>query len=258
MRRKYFLFIWVYIALLLISELLINYGKYVHAFIFTTLWVLIYVLILIKMKFDMKVDSNYSLLHMFYEYKKFLTVIIAVPVLMLIMLSFPFKGIYLYDLIIVYSIFGAMTGVYLMNFRVHFLRIGHHFGGIRWLLPGLILTALIAVINNKFLSSQTFEFDIFSLFFVVFSSYITVVYFYGLLQNFLRGFANNFVAILYPAFVLSILEIPLGVLTVITTFLSALLVSFIFFKSRNIILAFLLQSLLILMQYILFPQYKLF
>ena len=98
-----------YLIFILITQILIKLEFYTLAFAFTIVWVLVYVVALIKaVKLKSKEVQEATILERilskYSTLKKVINISLAIPVIILIILSFPFKEDYLYNLIVIYSI----------------------------------------------------------------------------------------------------------------------------------------------------------
>lgn len=245
--------LFLYPLLLLTSTLLMRQQKYEIAFLITLFYTLVYGLLIIKSK-EVDISKKYGIektISKEFSLKRVLTILISLPILLMILIIFPFKEDYLYNLIIVYSIFGVMTGIYLMNYRVHFLRIGHHFKGLKYLIPGLIISGAIGFLNYRFLSNVYFNQDLITILGIIFVSYITTLYFRGLIQNFLSNLKGAWFVILFVALIMTIIQLVNGSLAQVTSmFISSIVIGYFYLKSRNLYLVFFMELTINLIQYV--------
>lgn len=257
MRPLYFSVV-IFPVLLLTTELLIKYNLHLYAFVFTLLYLLTFSIMLIKSKnINNHAVSFEKSLANHLNTKKTITSLLALPVIVLIMLVFPFKESHLNNVMIVYSILGVMAGIYVINYRLHFFRAGHHFKGLKFIIPGILGMAAISFFNYKYLDYDYLYNELTYYLILAFISYITVLYFRVLIQNFLHSIKRPYFTILYISSLIAILQIPSNSITIIaSTFFSASIIGWIYYKSRNVLIAFLLEFLLNAMQYILFPMFS--
>ena len=246
--KKFSLLI-VYFIVILISELLIKFQFYIYSSILLTLLILTYSIILIKNKYQKKLN-----LQEFLSLKQFFTSLLILPVIILIQLIFPFKD-YFYNLYMIYGILGITTSLYIINSRIPFSNIFHNFKKYKYIILGFPLILIISYLNFKYISYTIFTLDLYSVILLALISFTTILYFYGIIQNMMHKSFTSRTTMLFTTLILTILSLQSTYLVIMSTFLTSLVLSFIYSRSKNLYMILILYIILSILQYVVFPIY---
>ena len=247
MMIKKFPLLIIYFLVILISELLIKFQFYIYSSILLTLLILVYSVILIKNKYSKKLN-----LQEFLNTKQFFTALLILPLILLVQLIFPFKD-YFYNLYIIYGLLGITTSLYIINSRIPFSNIFYNLKKYKYFILGLPLILVISYINFKYTTYTSFTLDLYSIILLALISFTTILYFYGILQNMIHRSFNNITSILFITLILTILSLQSNYLIIISTFITSLVLSFIYSRSKNLYMILALYLILSLLQYIVLP-----
>ena len=180
-----------------------------------------------------------------------LILLMGLPIIRIVELTFPFKDVLLIKIIMIYSILAIITAVNCITLRINFRDIGHNLRNLEHLkfLILLLPISLIAYFNNRVLGLFSFNLTLLPFLAIIFVSYIDVLYFRGLIQNLSSKVIGNKRALFLTTIFIIVLQIQSEILQILSVLVSSLIIGLAYFRTRSVIISFILQTTLNMITY---------